>query len=1022
MKLEKTKEDDVGTSEQGTPRTARGGKLARRARSFKEDFLDILSAMRSPSSGSRASSPRPSKQRIASTSDATELPPCNPIRDLECHVRQLQFALKHFRDVVDKDKLEMVPGNGTVVLETVTTIHNVLKSCILNEQSSVLVSASNQVYQSVAILIKLCDDVLLIGHDAINAENVAEVLDLVEDAIQNLVSLASDKIVDRCSKTSSSSSGGADFNSLFPTPEPVTRISLPDIPLTPRERKILEETSESAQRKHLNCSVESIDIKNLNVAPPKPPLPSRPCYESPPPLPPKKRAPPSPTAAIERLSLKSDNSSSLGSLESMLNASSKDDDELRVFMLDERILSPGINGSRCWDSSSQSSLTTTSTEHPSTNVQHSSPLESPPGGTVIHTEKVSTAFTSVQMSSHNFSSSTSQSLNAFMTCSSSSSSMTQLHSVSNVLSQSNSASYHSNGSSPSSSLPALPEKMRRKHQPDHPLEPTCTSMMMTRMTHSPADSLNPPPLPPKKKHMQQLQSMAYSVIAYVEMFGNVSCSTTLTSDFSRRTEMSMSSTHLCSFSHRSSPNEGQIKQLIEKPPALPPKRTHHNMVGNQVSLSPSLQLTQELPVSFSSLKSEPRRNEPVVVEANGRPESPLAELDVVKWLVHKGPNDEGPEIRGGHPHALIVHATKANKNDFLYQEAFLTTYRTFISPLDLVDKLVERHQRFSRSPELSRQRAAREAFSLLVRVVSDLTILDVELTFIQRLMNFVYQLLRSGDLTMAKALRVKILEKHAAKAAQQITTTYDQPIQSIYTRPWTLLDFKSDQIAEQMTLLDAKLFMKIEIPEALIWAQEQNEERSPNLTRFTEHFNKMSYWARSRILEQADAKDREKYVIKFIKIMKHLRKMNNFNSYLALLSALDSAPIRRLEWQKHITEGLKEYCALIDSSSSFRAYRQALAETQPPCIPYIGLVLQDLTFVHIGNSDFLSEGIINFSKRWQQFNIVENMKRFQKATYNFKEHEKIIALFNNFDNFLCEETMWQISENIKPRGQSKKPN
>ncbi|XP_072153257.1 guanine nucleotide-releasing factor 2 isoform X7 [Bemisia tabaci] len=881
------------TSEQGTPRTARGGKLARRARSFKEDFLDILSAMRSPSSGSRASSPRPSKQRIASTSDATELPPCNPIRDLECHVRQLQFALKHFRDVVDKDKLEMVPGNGTVVLETVTTIHNVLKSCILNEQSSVLVSASNQVYQSVAILIKLCDDVLLIGHDAINAENVAEVLDLVEDAIQNLVSLASDKIVDRCSKTSSSSSGGADFNSLFPTPEPVTRISLPDIPLTPRERKILEETSESAQRKHLNCSVESIDIKNLNVAPPKPPLPSRPCYESPPPLPPKKRAPPSPTAAIERLSLKSDNSSSLGSLESMLNASSKDDDELRVFMLDERILSPGINGSRCWDSSSQSSLTTTSTEHPSTNVQHSSPLESPPGGTVI---------------------------------------------------------------------------------------------------------------------------------AYVEMFGNVSCSTTLTSDFSRRTEMSMSSTHLCSFSHRSSPNEGQIKQLIEKPPALPPKRTHHNMVGNQVSLSPSLQLTQELPVSFSSLKSEPRRNEPVVVEANGRPESPLAELDVVKWLVHKGPNDEGPEIRGGHPHALIVHATKANKNDFLYQEAFLTTYRTFISPLDLVDKLVERHQRFSRSPELSRQRAAREAFSLLVRVVSDLTILDVELTFIQRLMNFVYQLLRSGDLTMAKALRVKILEKHAAKAAQQITTTYDQPIQSIYTRPWTLLDFKSDQIAEQMTLLDAKLFMKIEIPEALIWAQEQNEERSPNLTRFTEHFNKMSYWARSRILEQADAKDREKYVIKFIKIMKHLRKMNNFNSYLALLSALDSAPIRRLEWQKHITEGLKEYCALIDSSSSFRAYRQALAETQPPCIPYIGLVLQDLTFVHIGNSDFLSEGIINFSKRWQQFNIVENMKRFQKATYNFKEHEKIIALFNNFDNFLCEETMWQISENIKPRGQSKKPN
>lgn len=60
--------------------------------------------------------------------------------------------------------------------------------------------------------------------------------------------------------------------------------------------------------------------------------------------------------------------------------------------------------------------------------------------------------------------------------------------------------------------------------------------------------------------------------------------------------------------------------------------------------------------------------------------------------------------------------------------------------------------------------------------------------------------------------------------------------------------------------------------------------------------------ARSRILEQEEAKDRERYVVKFIKVMKYLRKLNNFNSYLAILSALDSAPIRRLEWQRNITE------------------------------------------------------------------------------------------------------------------------
>ncbi|KAG5881932.1 hypothetical protein JTB14_034290 [Gonioctena quinquepunctata] len=63
--------------------------------------------------------------------------------------------------------------------------------------------------------------------------------------------------------------------------------------------------------------------------------------------------------------------------------------------------------------------------------------------------------------------------------------------------------------------------------------------------------------------------------------------------------------------------------------------------------------------------------------------------------------------------------------------------------------------------------------------------------------------------------------------------------------------------------------------------------------------------------------------------MKHLRKLNNFNSYLALLSAR----VHRLEGQKQVQEGLKKYCALIDFIKLFRVYRMALAETQLSCIP-----------------------------------------------------------------------------------------
>ena len=207
----------------------------------------------------------------------------------------------------------------------------------------------------------------------------------------------------------------------------------------------------------------------------------------------------------------------------------------------------------------------------------------------------------------------------------------------------------------------------------------------------------------------------------------------------------------------------------------------------------------------------------------------------------------------------------------------------------------DRFNYFLRKPDISDQRAARNAFSLLVGVVDDLALSELEEKLMRKIIDFQSQLVSSGDLVLAKALRTKFLEKCTARRLRNAA-----PVPSalsslgVTTRQSFLLDFKAGELAEQMTLLDAELFLRIEIPEVLVWAQEQNEEKSPNLTLFTEHFNKMSYWARSRILEQTEARDRERYVIKFIKIMKHLRRLNNFNSYLAILSAVDSGPIQRL--------------------------------------------------------------------------------------------------------------------------------
>lgn len=133
------------------------------------------------------------------------------------------------------------------------------------------------------------------------------------------------------------------------------RTSLPDIPLTPRERDILEQTSTVVRPSH---STESV-LRDTSPTPSKPPLPPN-RNTDPPPLPPKRRSQHKQhnsfhdttdsnnsdstylATPYDRMSLRSkspeDNSSQLsasaGSLDSALNISREEDEELRCLGLD----------------------------------------------------------------------------------------------------------------------------------------------------------------------------------------------------------------------------------------------------------------------------------------------------------------------------------------------------------------------------------------------------------------------------------------------------------------------------------------------------------------------------------------------------------------------------------------------------------------------------------------------------------------------------------------------------------------
>ncbi|XP_006717137.1 rap guanine nucleotide exchange factor 1 isoform X16 [Homo sapiens] len=972
---------------------------------------------------------------------------------LEEKEKEVVSALRYFKTIVDKmaiDKkvLEMLPGSASKVLEAILPL---VQNDPRIQHSSALSSCYSRVYQSLANLIRWSDQVMLEGVNSEDKEMVTTVKGVIKavlDGVKELVRLTIEK-QGRPSPTS--------------PVKPSSPASKPDgpaeLPLTDREVEILNKTTGMSQSTELLP-----DATDEEVAPPKPPLPGiRVVDNSPPPaLPPKKRqSAPSPTrvAVVAPMS----RATSGSSLPVGINRQDFDVDCYAQRRLSGGSHSYGGESPRLSPCSSIGKLSKSDEQLSSLDRDSGQCSRNTSCETLDHydpdyeflQQDLSNADQIPQQTAWNLSplpESLGESGSPFL------GPPFQLP-----------LGGHPQPDGPlapgqqTDTPPALPEKKRRsaasqtadgsgcrvsyeRHPSQYdnisgedlqstapiPSVPYAPFAAILPFQHggssapvefvgdftapeSTGDPEKPPPLPEKKnKHM-----LAYMQLLedYSEPQPSMFYQTPQNEHiYQQKNKLLM---EVYGFSDSFSGVDSV--QELAPPPALPPKQRQLEPPAGKDGHPRDPSAVSGVPGKDSRDGSERAPKSPDALES-AQSEEEVDELslidhnEIMSRLTLKQEGDDGPDVRGGSGDILLVHATETDRKDLvLYCEAFLTTYRTFISPEELIKKLQYRYEKFSPFADTFKKRVSKNTFFVLVRVVDELCLVELTEEILKLLMELVFRLVCNGELSLARVLRKNILDKVDQKKLLRCATS-SQPLaaRGVAARPGTLHDFHSHEIAEQLTLLDAELFYKIEIPEVLLWAKEQNEEKSPNLTQFTEHFNNMSYWVRSIIMLQEKAQDRERLLLKFIKIMKHLRKLNNFNSYLAILSALDSAPIRRLEWQKQTSEGLAEYCTLIDSSSSFRAYRAALSEVEPPCIPYLGLILQDLTFVHLGNPDYI-DGKVNFSKRWQQFNILDSMRCFQQAHYDMRRNDDIINFFNDFSDHLAEEALWELSLKIKPR-------
>lgn len=982
------------------------------------------------------------------TVKSEEKPVNKTLSRLEEQEKEVVNALRYFKTIVDKmavDKmvLVMLPGSASKVLEAILPL---VQADTHTQQSTAIASCYSRVYQSLANLIRWSDQVMLEGVNCEDKEMVSTVKDVIKavlDGVKELVRLMIEK-QERPSPTSP----------VKPALPACKADSTQDLPLSERELEILNKSPEPP------CKDVPVDcLETDELAPPKPPLPGIRVIENgpPPALPPKKRqSAPSPTrvAVVAPMS----RATSGSSLPIGINTP-----DFEVNCYAHRRLS---GGSQSYGGESPRLSPCSSIGKLSKSDEQLSSLDRDSGQCSRNTscETLDNYDPDYEFLQQDLSS-TDQVLGQVTGVlsplpESLGETGSPFHGQSFQLPPS--TPQHSESTHPFAleTPPALPEKKRRSavtHNSDgsrvsyerHPsqydniseddlLLPPSSTPFAAVSPFQPGNTPQvdflgdfvgtenndipekPPPLPEKKnKHMMTYMRF---VEDYSEPQPSVFYQTPQNEHIYQQKNKLLREVYGI---HDSFSNADPGVERAP-PPALPPKQRQlespliddeHQRASSSQPCAPG----SENHETTDRLPNSPGGHNHEVPEAEENEE--LDELSLVDHneimakLTLKQEGDDGPDVRGGSGDILLVHATETDRKDLvLYCEAFLTTYRTFITPEELIEKLQYRYERFCHFQDTFKQRVSKNTFFVLVRVVDELCLVELTDEILKLLMELVFKLVCKGELSLARVLRKNILEKVDNKRMQSHCNSAMRPLaaRGVAARPGTLHDFHSHEIAEQLTLLDAELFYKIEIPEVLLWAKEQNEEKSPNLTQFTEHFNNMSYWVRSIIMLQEKAQDRERLLLKFIKIMKHLRKLNNFNSYLAILSALDSAPIRRLEWQKQTSEGLAEYCTLIDSSSSFRAYRAALSEVEPPCIPYLGLILQDLTFVHLGNPDHI-DGKVNFSKRWQQFNILDSMRRFQQVHYEIRRNDEIISFFNDFSDHLAEEALWELSLKIKPR-------
>jgi hypothetical protein len=383
-----------------------------------------------------------------------------------------------------------------------------------------------------------------------------------------------------------------------------------------------------------------------------------------------------------------------------------------------------------------------------------------------------------------------------------------------------------------------------------------------------------------------------------------------------------------------------------------------------------------------------------------------------------------------------------NADDKIYMKIFLATYEDFTSPQRLLKKLV---QRFRVPKDKMSSEAMQQIQSRVCSVIKywiDNYPSKMTRAMIERFRKFVNEELKDPQHEplreiLTNSLETKIEKDLAAKARIKISDenplsgrpTLSTAVSAPNMRSLNMIDaleaISDIDIARQITFVDYQIYNCIKPWEILkqVWRSQDTKYNVYNsgIRELTARFNCITNWVLSSILSQEKIKDRVKLWVKFVKIAKQLRLMNNFNSLMAIVAGIQNNAIQRLTQTKalipkDVLKTMVKLDRLMSMKSNFRDYRDLLFETQRPAIPFLGLILSDYTFIVDGNEPRI-DNLINFARcKLIYNNCIEILQHFQNAPYDFQPENFQIERMISRAKALNAEEAYAKSCELEPPG------